>query len=464
MLRSLLVWSTAAVLLAAGCQSRTDRRASLPPPRADRAPAAPPASSPEPLPTLDADAALEDYLAYAAMNNPGLEAAFHRWQAGLQRVPRARALPDPRITYRYYIREVETRVGPQRHGLGVAQTVPWPGKLRERAGVATEAAEAARRRYEAEKVRLFHRVKVAWYEYAYLARAIDTVREIRELIAYLESVARRRYTARAAEHPDVLRAQVELGKLDDRLRTLRDLRPAAAARLNAALARSTLEPTPWPALAAEPPLEVADEALLAWLAESNPELAALDAEIRQAGRAVDLARQAYYPDVTVGLDWIPTDDPPSPARPRDAGRDPVVAMLSVNVPIWHETYAAGVREAEHRRLAAVRTRAERAHLLSSEARMALYAYRDAARKADLYGDALVPKARQGVAATQTAFVGGTANFVDLVDAERQLLEFRLSHQRALADQGVALARLEMLVGRTLPRGAPPAEPDEGDAP
>jgi len=80
---------------------------------------------------------------------------------------------------------------------------------------------------------------------------------------------------------------------------------------------------------------------------------------------------------------------------------------------------------------------------------------------DLFRDTLVPKARQSLKATEAAFRAGNANFVDLVDAERVLLEFQLSQERALADQAQHVARLEMLVGRPMrPAADGPAEEDE----
>jgi hypothetical protein len=84
------------------------------------------------LPNLTESSGLSDYLSYAALNNPGLEAAFNRWKASLERIPQVRALPDPRFNYLYYVQEVETRVGPQRHGLGINQVFPWFGKLKLR--------------------------------------------------------------------------------------------------------------------------------------------------------------------------------------------------------------------------------------------------------------------------------------------------------------------------------------------
>ena len=81
-------------------------------------------------PTLDATASLGDYLTYAALHNPEVEAAYYRWQAAMEAVPQARTLPDPRLTYARYIEEVETRTGPQENRLGLSQTFPWFGTLR----------------------------------------------------------------------------------------------------------------------------------------------------------------------------------------------------------------------------------------------------------------------------------------------------------------------------------------------
>ena len=78
---------------------------------------------------LTTDISLEKLLTYAAYHNPELEAAFDRWKAALEKIPQVRALPDPRLTYAYYIENVETRVGPQRHRLDLSQTFPWFGKL-----------------------------------------------------------------------------------------------------------------------------------------------------------------------------------------------------------------------------------------------------------------------------------------------------------------------------------------------
>ena len=111
-------------------------------------------STPLDVPQLTEDATLSDYLHYAALNNPGLEAAFNRWKAALQKVPQARALEDPTFRYAYFIKEVETRAGPQRHKFELSQMFPWFGKLDAKGDIALESAHTARQGYESEKLKL----------------------------------------------------------------------------------------------------------------------------------------------------------------------------------------------------------------------------------------------------------------------------------------------------------------------
>lgn len=394
---------------------------------------------------------LSDYLAYAALNNAGLRVAFDRWRAALERVPQVRALPDPRFTYRYFIEEVETRVGAQRQGLGIAQMFPWFGKLELRGNAAAEAANAERQRFEAEKLKLFYAVKDAYYEYYYLWRAIRVVKDNIQLAKHMETVARTRYKVAAAGHPDVIRAQVELGKLDDRLRTLQDLGGPITARLNAALNRPAAAPIPWPAKMAEEKVSFTDQQLLNQMARSNPDLKALAHEIAQNKTRVELAKKDYLPDVTVGLDYIETTKSVGGRHPSDDGKDPMVAMVSVNLPIWWDKLAAGLREARRRHRRATHSKVEKLNSLSARLKLVLYRFRDAERKIDLYRDTLLPKARQSLKATETAFRAAKGSFFDLIDAERILLAFQLAHERALANHAQRLAELEMLVGKQIPR-------------
>ena len=398
------------------------------------------------LPELSDASSLSDYLEYAALSNPELEAAFNRWKAALEKVPQAKALPDPRFSYRYFVREIETRVGPQRQALEISQTFPWFGKLDLAGDVAMEAARAAQQRYEAVKLKLFFEVKDAYYEYYYLARSIAVTRENVELLTHLESVARTRYRTAAGSHPDVIRAQVELGKLEDQLNSLTDLRGPILARLNVALNRPIEAELPAPKRFESSRVAIDDRELLARLEQTNPRISALAHEVEGYRQATKLARREYAPDISLGLSYVDVAHSDRASQFSDNGKDAVGAMISLNIPLWRNKYSAGVREARLKRLAALHEKTDATNRLKSELKIALYQFRDAQRKLDLYGNSLVPKATESVKVTEQSFQTGTASFLDLIDAQRTYLDFQLAYERARADHEQSLARIEMLVG------------------
>jgi outer membrane protein TolC len=415
-------------------------------------------------PELPEAPSLDDYRRHAMLQNPGLQAAYQRVVAALERVPQATALPEPRLTYGYFIRKVETRVGPQRHRLGVMQAFPWFGTLRLRGVAALAGAEAAAQRLEATRLRLAYRVADPYCELHYLAQAVAITKENIELLRYIETVARSQYRVRGAPYADVIRAQVELSKLEDQLRSLEDLRQPLAARLNAALDRPADAPVPWPQDLPAGRLGAADPTVLAWLREASPELGALSAEIARQQAAVALARKGYYPGLSLGLSYIATGPALMPTP--DSGKDPVMAELGLTLPIWRSKYRGAEREARARQRSAEHALAERSNTLAAEAKMALFRLRDAERRIVLYRDSLLPKAKQSLEATQTAYTASKASLTDYVDAERVLLAFRLAYERARADRAQRLAELEMLVGRPLAQEVPEAEPkqEKGAAP
>jgi cobalt-zinc-cadmium efflux system outer membrane protein len=409
-----------------------------------------------PLPTtvlpvlqeLDETSTQGDYLRYAALNNAGLEANFNRWKAELEREPQVTSLPDPRFNYTYFIEEVETRVGPQRQKFGLAQMFPWFGKLRLQGTAAAEAAAAAQQDYEKTKLALFYRVKAAYHEYWYLAQAITVTEQNLKLVKNLEAVARTRFKAGATPSSAVIQAQVEIGKLDDRLQSLESLRKPIVAKLNAVLNRPTHLLLPWPRSLPKFAVAFTDEEALQRLAENNPDLRRLGHLVAKEEAGIKLAKKDYYPDITLGVDYVQTEEARM-AGASDSGKDAVMAMVSVNLPIWYGKYRAAEREARRRKAAAEKDREDTGKRLEADLELALYHFRDAQRKIDLYGDTLVPKAEQSLKAVLQEFEAGSTGFISLIDAQRLLLEFQLAHQRAQADRGQRLAEIEMLTGQEI---------------
>jgi outer membrane protein TolC len=388
---------------------------------------------------------LSDYLLYASLNNAELKAKFEQWKAALEQIPQAKALDDPKFTYSYFIEEVETRVGPQQQKLGIMQVFPWFGKIQARTDIAAAKAQAAKQRYETTKLKLFRQVKVAFYEFAYLATAIDIAKHNLELLQHFEEIARTKYTTTSAIHPDIIRAQVELAKLEDVLKSLEQFKEPIVAKLNSVLNRPIDAELNWPEKIQPEKIQLDRERIVQELKRANPELAKLSWEIQAQKASVKLAKKNFYPDIGIGLDWIQTDGAVNPGV-RGSGDDPVILMFSMNIPLWRDKYKATEQQAKAnvRKIQSQRTDTE--NKLLSKVFQVLYDIEDSQRKFHLYGDVLVSKAQELVQASETAYKAGTIDFLSLIDAQRMLLEYELNYERAVTNHQQKLAELEMLIG------------------
>jgi len=388
-------------------------------------------------------ACLELLLEYARANNPGLEAAFRRWKAAIENIPQASKLPEPRVTFSAYLEEVETRVGPMQARIGLTQRLPWFGERQLAGDVEFEASEAAREQLEAARLDLDQRVRTAWYEYAWLERARQITEGNLELLAHWEGVARSRMETGLGRQSDVIRAQVELGKLDDRVASLRDLRGPLMAQLNAELNRDSDAALPRPTFPLAEPRPIDGQSLARALSDTSPVLRALEHRALAAGHATSLAEKAFYPDLSVGLDYTFVGTASSPGV-SGSGDDAVALTLGLGLPIWRGSYRAGLRRAEAQLKGVRLEQVALANRLAADLQMALYRFRDGDRRLGLFRDSLVPKGEQSVQSLDIAYQSGEQGFLDLIDAQRVLLEFQLQAARAEVDRAEALAEIERI--------------------
>ena len=388
---------------------------------------------------------LQALAALALERNPRIQSAIANHRAAIEDVPQARGLPDPRLSFRHFVEPVETRVGPQNNAIGISQTLPWFGKLKWQAEVASRGAQVAAQTIRVVSNDVLATLALAWYDLQFLQRSIHIVRGNRDLVLHLERVARTRYGAGAAAHPDVIRAQVELGRLEDELASLRDRRGTLLAQINALLARPYDTPVTVPAEVPIQVVDATDEELLARVLNGNPALRVLNQEAGVARAVKKRAEQDFYPDVSLGLEYIATGDARTPGV-RGSGRDPLVASISLTLPLWTSRYRAGVRGTQADVASAISRIDDARNTLRSHAVDALVRLRDATRQIALYENTLLPKAGESLAATQRGYSAGSSSFSDLVDAQRVLLSFELSHARAVTDHHRARVSLEELMG------------------
>lgn len=392
--------------------------------------------------TIHADSTLDDLLEYARTNHPAVLAAQARWAGAQHRITQQRTLPNPQISYEIMVDAIDRGQDSVSHSFGISQMFPWFGTLDQRAAVAHEQAAEARAQLIATQIHVIRNVKQAYAEYAHASLALSLLQDHHTLLKTVHDLAQVRFRAAEVTLADVLRAQQEMDRIDVDVRNTQDLIHAAGSRLNAALGRPADAPLPQ---ARNLPMttlasDVADstETLLA----SNPQLRIQQRTIATWRQRISLAQHAFYPQFMVGLEYGV-----DASMHHDRGSDTLTAMIGIDLPIWRSSYEAGVREALAEFGASLKDFTDRHNALEADLKWNLYQLRDAQRRAELFGDVLRMRAEQTLQTTLTAYRAGQASFTDVIQVQRELLEFQLAHQRALADGYQALAEIEALLGQ-----------------
>jgi len=375
---------------------------------------------------------LRSYLHQALAANPQLEAFKQRYEAAIQRIPQASALPDPMLQVTHFVESVQTRTGPQENVLVLSQKLPWFGKLRSRENAASAEAEALWYAFQAQQLTLARRVSLGFYEYGYIDAAIRLTAKNRDLLRKLEPIVEEKVKA-GGDLNALLRLKVEVGKIDDRLQTLQQQRIAQSAQLCELLALAEASVLPWPKWEAPAAFMPDGPAMMAAIRAHNPELALLKRKIASAEARRAFARLEPYPDVTVGLNYIQISDPVINPNTPDAGQDPWGITVAVNLPIWFNKYNAAKAEALAHKRAFEREYTHRENVLRATLSTSLATLQDAHRRLQLYGEELLNLAEQAVANSRTSYEAGSTGILEVIDSERSLLDLQLLYWRAAAD-------------------------------
>jgi cobalt-zinc-cadmium efflux system outer membrane protein len=390
------------------------------------------------LPVLTPSSPLSNYLAYAMLNQPKVEAAYYDWLASIERITTARSLPDPQITFQMDIQSIVTSVMP-----GFMLAFPGLGKLNAAAAVASAESEAKYFAFQSAVLDTAFDLKRSYYGLYFLQDKIRITRDTLTLLAELESLARAQNEVGKVTLQDVLRAQIEQDRLRSDLANLEDSRDAFLAEFKASLGLTADAPAPPVPLTFEStPLDSTTEKNLAMALVTNKRVRALSAAIRAADAAVAAAYKARNPDFTLGL---MADVKMNPVLYRPLG--------TLTLPIWRDKIMAQIAEAQANK------RAAEARLSSAQLSLAVefadktFTYREATRNLTLLRNQLLPKQRQSFEVARSGYLAGQIDFFNLTDAEQSLLRFALAEVEARAQRELALAELSLIIEGMGPTGA-----------
>jgi len=447
---------------------------------------------------------LVSYLEISAKNNPAVQQKFSEYKAALQKVPQAGALADPELSLGLFLEPMELMNGNQLADIRLMQMMPWFGVLRYARDEMSLMANAKFELFRDTKLQVSYEVARSWYELYKVRKEINISEKNIEILKTIERIALVRFQAAPAggvptvsqpagmtsnpsqtgnaggssgmqgmggsqtspgssssgrsssampevsmDSPsggsglaDLYRIMIEAGELENNMASLKSQERSIVARFNSFLDRPSLTPVftgdDLPADSLFFPLDGTPDTVTA----QNPMLAMLEYEGQAYEARQNMVTRMGYPMVGLGVNYSLINRSEMSDSPMN-GKDMIMPMITVTLPIYRKKYRAMQAEAGLLRTAVSQNRQSVSNALQSEYYQALQMYEDAQRRVTLY-ESQFQLASRSLELILKSFSVSKSGLTDVLRVQQQTLDYELKQAEAAADLKTAVAWLNRL--------------------
>jgi len=386
---------------------------------------------------------LSDVLAEVRAHHPEIQAARERYRAAKERPAQAGAFDDPEAKIELFNTPQNLDVTKTDNTIfGLSQRFPFPGKRGLKKQLALKDADIAEALVHEKELEIGAQAKGAYYDLYLAYKAIEIHHQQIELLKNFFQIANARFRAGKGVQVDVIKAGLELSKLQNELPVLEQQRDSAQAKVNLVMNRSPETPLGTPA---EPVTRVDKPAFLELreiAIQNRPQLKALTTDAARSETAIALAQKQYYPDFNVMASRFQN------FGQRDGFGGAVVMSLPFS--FWTKPkYDAGVREAKANLEAAKASYQAMQNQVGFEVKDLLVKLEAVEKLMVMYRTTIIPQAQQTLDSARLNYQNGKVEFLTLLDAERALKDFQLEFYRALTAFAQRMAELERAIGKEL---------------
>ena len=385
---------------------------------------------------------LETLVQQVLERNPAVLAARRAVDARKSLIAAARTLPDPSVSFETMGNLVTLQRGDPSSArvLRFSQEVPFPGKLSLQGQIASAEADAELWKYEQVRREVVSELKMNYYDLLLAQQLTDVVGKSRTLLQQFSEISEARYRVGQGAQQDILKAQVEVSRLLDRLATLRRERDTALARINTLLYRPPDTPVgPMPEVS-KPRFDWTLDQLYQKAVTSNPDVRINRREIDRDELAVSLAKKSFYPDFEVEFSYFNRRDLPEMYGLMFKAKVPLYFWRKQRPELESATASLlGQRRQYDNTLSTLYFRLKDLFLkISADANLL-----------ELYGGAIVPQATLALESSISSYRVGAVDFLSLLSNQGTVLEYEMKHYEVLTDYCKTLVTLESLTGEML---------------
>ena len=445
---------------------------------------------------------LYTYLSIAAKNNPTVLQRFSEYQAALQRVPQAGSLPDPQLTIGVFTSSMELVMGNEVADIKLMQMFPWFGTLKAAKDEMSLMAKAKYETFRDAKFQVFYDVQNTWYDLYKINQDIRISEKNIQILKTIERLALVRFRSSGSggsgtppssmnsgntaqsqglnSDPleiqsmrggqssvpssgmgsssrensmeansgstglaDLYRIQIEIGDLENNIALLKNQQSTVAAKFNSFLNRPVQSPVAVPDTLMIDTLNVSLLSVSDSILKYNPMLGMIDYEKQSLDARKKMVTRMGYPMLGIGVDYSVINKSSMVTDPMN-GKDMVMPMVSVTIPIYRKKYKAMRSAADLSKTATQFNYNATSNSLQTEYYQASQLYQDADRRMKLYLNQY-DLSNKTLDIMIKSFSASGSNLTDILRVRQQTLDYELKQIEAVADYNTAIAWLNKLM-------------------
>ncbi len=390
------------------------------------------------VPTFVQAQQLQSYINEADKNNENIKAYEMRYNIAQEKINEVTWLPNTEFSAGYFVSEPETRTGAQVAKFSAKQMLPWFGTVETRQNYASAMAEIDYVEYIIAKRKLALAVTKSYYQLYRLKAKRSVLTKNIELLKTYETLALRSIEVGKAGAVDVLLLQIRQNELQQESEILHEQILGETVNFNNLLNRDVALPIDVNTAITIPNQ---DPAIIDSLS-LNPELLRFDKMFASVIQEELLNKKKGSPKIGFGLDYVPVQERPNMVFD-DNGKDIVMPMVSVSIPIFNKQYRSVTKQNELRKQEITFQQEERLHRLESLLAKSI-ALRNKARISFNTQDKNLKRAKDAEQILMKNYETGTVNFNDLLDIQELQLKFEVNQINAIEDYYVQSSMINYL--------------------
>ncbi|RMA66519.1 TolC family protein [Ulvibacter antarcticus] len=287
---------------------------------------------------------LEKYIGEALTRNPELKALEKSYEIASEKVIEVNTLPNTEFSAGYFVSEPETRTGAQKARFSVKQMIPWFGTITARENYVSSLADTQYIDSSIAKRKLTLAVTQSFYKLVSNQEKQQILVENIELLETYEKLALTSVEVGNASAVDVLKLQIRQNELMQKMKILQQDFLSERVAFNLMLNRDeNLD------IETNVRFEIPSEAenINVEILEIHPELLKFDKMYKSVETSELVNQKETGPNLGFGLDYIPVAERPDMDM-IDNGKDIIMPMVSISIPIFNKKYKSVSRQNELR--------------------------------------------------------------------------------------------------------------------